>query len=139
MSVKIVRKMILVALVLIVFANVSDWAGQWLRTSAGIVWGLAAAIAAFYCRIRASRSIATNKKYLLWMAVPGLLACIPIVHQVYRFFKTEDRSWLLRLWDVSPIIIGFIAPVILLWMAYSCLEKHSEKPTNGDKSLSGLK
>ena len=134
MSVKIVRKMILVALALIVFANVSNWAGQMLQTSGGIIWGLATAIAAFYCRIRASRAVTTNKKYFLWMAIPGVLACIPIVYQVYRFFKSEERTWLLRVWDVSPIVIGFIAPAVLLWMAYSCLEKHSVAPGNSDKA-----
>ena len=127
MSVKTVRKMILAALVLIVFANVSAWAGEMLQKSTGVIWGLATAIVAFYCRLRASRSIAANKKYLLWMAIPGILAFIPIAYHVYRFFRSAETSWLVKIWDVSPIMIGFIAPVILLWMAYSCLEKHSVK------------
>jgi hypothetical protein len=137
MSIKIVRKMILVALALIVFANVSDWVDEWIGPSMGVIWGLATAVAAFYCRKKASRVIAANKKYMLWMAIPGLLAIIPIVFQVNRFLTSPEKTWLSRLWDLSPVIIGFVAPVVLLWMAYSSLEKHSIPAVNSDKSLSG--
>jgi len=129
--------MILVALALIVFANISDWVAEWLSTSIGVIWGLATATTAFYCRTKASRVIAANKKYMLWMAIPGILAFIPVVYQVYLFLGSEGKTWLARLWDVSPIVIGFIAPVVLLWMAYSSLEKHSMPAENSDKSLSG--
>lgn len=137
MSIKIVRKMILVALALIVFSNVSNWAGEMLQKSMGVVWGLATAIVAIYCRTRASRSIAANKKYLLWMAVPGVLATIPIAYHVYRFFSSDETTWLMRCWDIFPIVIGFIAPVVLLWMAYSSLERHSASGVDPDKSLPG--
>ena len=136
MSIKIVRKMILVALALIVFANVSDWVAEWLSTSIGVIWGLATAVAAFYCRTKASRVIAANKKYMLWMAIPGLLALIPIVFQVNRFLTSPEKTWLARFWDVSPIVIGFVAPVVLLWMAYSSLEKHTMREASAEKSLS---
>jgi len=129
--------MILVALALMVFANVSGWALEMFKSSAGVIWGLATAIAAIYCRIRASRSIATNKKYLLWLAIPGVLAFIPIAYHVHRFFRSDENTWLMRCWDVSPIIIGFVVPVVLLWMAYSSLEKHSISAVDSDKSLSG--
>jgi hypothetical protein len=137
MSIKIVRKMILVALALILFANVSDWVAEWLSTSIGVIWGLATAIAAFYCRTKAARVIAANKKYMLWMAIPGLLAIIPIAYQVNSFLRSPEKTWLARLWDLSPITIGFAAPVVLLWMAYSSLEKHTAPEAKAEKSSSG--
>jgi len=125
--------MILVALALIVFASVSGWVVEWIGPSIGVIWGLATAVAAFYCRTKASRVIAANKKYMLWMAIPGLLAVIPIIYRVYSFFTSPEKTWLSRLLDLSPIIIGFVAPVVLLWLAYSSLEKHSVREANADK------
>jgi hypothetical protein len=136
MSIKIVRKMILAALALIIFANVSGWVVEWIGPAIGVIWGLAAAIAAFYCRTKAARVIAANKKYMLWMAVPGLLAVIPIIYQVNNFLKSPEKTWLARLWDVSPIVIGFAAPVVLLWMAYSSLEKHTVPEAKAETSPS---
>ena len=137
MSIKIVRKMILAALALIVFADVSGWVVEWIGPTIGVIWGLATAVAAFYCRTKASRVIAANKKYMLWMAIPGLLAVIPIIYRVYGFFASPEKTWLSRLLDLSPIIIGFVAPVVLLWMAYSSLEKHTVPQAKVDESPSG--
>ncbi len=136
MSIKIVRKMILVALALIVFANVSEWATKMLSSSIGVIWGLATAITAFYCRMKASHVVTANKKYMLWMAIPGLLAFTPIAYQVYSFFGSEGKTWLVRLWEIAPIVIGFVVPVVLLWTACSGLEGHIEHKANPDKSLS---
>ena len=127
-SIRVIRKMILVALALIVFSNVADWVAKFIDKGAGIIWGVVTAGVAFYCRSKATGTVAANKKYYLWLAVPALLTVIPLAIRLRQVFSSQTPSWWLRLWYMMPILVNFVIPVSLLWLAYSALERHGAKP-----------
>ncbi len=126
MSIQTMRKMILVAMALIVFSQIATWVADTFSRSIGTIWGLAAAGAALYCRTRATAVVQTNRKYYLWLLIPGLLTLIPIIFWIRKVFQLEPTSWWLRLWDLTPILMSFMIPLLLLWLIYSGLAKYQD-------------
>ncbi len=126
LSIRLIRKMILVAMVLIVFSNVAQWVGDSMHKVVAAVWGIAAAALAYYCRTRAMKSHTgvLNKKYYLWLMVPVVLTLIPLVLRIWRVFTAESKSWWLRLWEALPVLVDFVLPVGILWIAYAALTPH---------------
>jgi len=129
-SINIIRKMILIALTLIVFSQIALWvAGQYNKIVA-VVWGLVAAIGAFYCRRRATKAIKANKQFYIWMAIPAVLTLIAIILHLKQTFKSEGVSLWTILWDIMPVCLSFVLPVLLLWIAYASLEPYLSRKTN---------
>ena len=127
-SIRAIRKMILITLVLIVFSNIANWAADFLPKVGGAIWGLVTAGVAFYCRSRASGTVKANRQYYLWLLVPGVLSVIPLIVRLRTVFHTEQVSWWLRIWQMMPIVVNFIVPVTLLWAVYSSLEAYDPEP-----------
>lgn len=128
LSIKLIRNMILVALVLIIFSNIALWVADFLPKIWGAIWGILTAVIAFYCRLRATGEVKANRAYYFWLAVPCILILIPLVIKLKKVFFGEEPSWWVRLWQMMPIIVNFILPVVLLWLAYSALESYLLKP-----------
>jgi hypothetical protein len=130
LSIRLIRKMILVAMVLIVFSNVTQWVGASMHKVVATVWGILAAGLAYFCRTKAMKShtAVLDKKYYIWLMVPVVLTLIPLVLQVRKVFTVESQSWWLRLWAALPVLIDFVLPVGILWVVYAALTPHIPKP-----------
>ena len=129
LSIRLIRKMILVAMVLIVFSNVAQWVGDSMNKVVATLWGIAAAGLAYFCRTKAMKShtAVLDKKYYLWLMVPIVLTLIPLFLRVWKVFTTESQSWWIRIWDALPVLVDFVLPVGILWVAYAALTLHLPK------------
>lgn len=129
LSIRLIRKMILVAMVLIVFSNVAQWVGDSMNKVVATLWGIAAAGLAYFCRTKAMKShtAVLDKKYYLWLMVPIVLTLIPLFLRVWKVFTAESESWWIRAWDALPVLVNFVLPVGLLWVAYAALTLHLPK------------
>ena len=116
--------MILVSMAIILFSSIVSWLEEIFSRTIGIAWGLATAVLAVYCRSRATGEIKTNRKYYLWLLLPMFLTVIAIGYRLWTIFKPEETSWLMRIWEITPIFVSFFIPMALLWIAYSALESH---------------
>jgi len=135
-SIKLIRKMILVAMVLIVFSNVAQWVGDSMSKVVGAIWGIVAAGVAYFCRTKAVKShvVIKDKKYYLWLLVPVVLALIPLILRIHKVFTAEAKSWWIRVWDALPVLVNFILPVCILWIVYAALTRHIPGPKVTDRS-----
>jgi hypothetical protein len=135
LSIRLIRKMILVAMVLIVFSNVAQWVGDSMNKVVATVWGIAAAALAYFCRTKAMKShtAVLDKRYYLWLMVPIVLTLIPLILQVRRVFTAESQSWWLRLWEALPVLVNFVLPVGILWVVYAGLTLHIPKQNAVDQ------
>ena len=129
LSIRLIRKMILVAMVLIVFSNVAQWVGDSMNKVVATAWGIAAAALAYFCRTKAmkSQTAVLDKKYYLWLMVPIVLTLIPLFLRVWKVFTKESESWSIRIWDALPVLVNFVLPVGILWVAYAALTLHLPK------------
>ncbi len=123
LSIRLIRKMILVAMVLIVFSNVAQWVGGSMHKVVATLWGIATAGLAYFCRTKAMKShtAVLDKRYYLWLMVPVVMTVIPLILQIRRVFTAESQSGWLRLWAVLPVLIDFVLPVGILWVVYAAL------------------
>ena len=129
LSIRLIRKMILVAMVLIVFSNVAQWVGDSMNKVVATLWGIAAAGLAYFCRTKAMKShtAVLDKKYYLWLMVPIVLTLIPLFLRVWKVFTAESQSWWIRAWDALPVLVNFVLPVGILWVVYAALTLHLPK------------
>lgn len=124
MSIQTIRKLILATMALIVFSQIATWVAGTFSRSMGTIWGLVTAGAALYCRMRATSVVQTNKKYYVWLLIPAVLTVVPIILRIRKVFEPEQISWWVRLWDLTPIMVSFVIPLVLLWLIYSALAKY---------------
>lgn len=136
LPIRLIRKMILVAMVLIVFSNVAQWVGDSMHKIVATLWGIAAALLAYFCRTKAMKShtAVLSKKYYLWLMVPVLVTLIPLILRIWKVFTTESSSWWIRLWEALPVLVNFVLPVGLLWVAYAALTLHMPKEEKGEQA-----
>ncbi|MCF7975242.1 MAG: hypothetical protein K9N55_15615 [Phycisphaerae bacterium] len=136
-SIKLIRKMILVAMVLIVFSNIAQWVGDSMSKVVGAVWGIVAAGLAYFCRTKAvkTHAVITDKKYYLWLMVPVLLTIIPLILRVHSVLTAEAKSWWIRAWETLPVLVNFILPVGILWVAYAALTRHMPRSETIDQPV----
>jgi hypothetical protein len=129
LSISFIKKMILVAMVLIVFSNVAQWVGDSMHEIVGVVWGIVAAGVAYFCRTKAMKShtAVVDKKYYLWLMVPVVLTLIPVAFRIRKIFTEESQSGWIRLWEAMPVLVNFILPVGILWVAYAALTQHMKE------------
>lgn len=128
MSIKVVRRLILMTLILVVFSNLAIWVGDIWAHWVGFLWGICAAVVAFICRAKATKGIKVSKQYYLWLTVPAVLAIVPMVLRIRKALQAQDVTWWDRGWELAPLFVSFIIPVTLLWLAYSGLEGHLAGP-----------
>ncbi len=126
LSIRVIRKMVQVSIALILFSNIVSWIEDNGGRTIGIIWGLVTAALAFYCRSRATGEIKTNRKYYIWLLLPVTLTVIAIGFRLKTVFELVDKSWLVRVWEITPIFLSLIVPVALLWTVYSALEAYHD-------------
>lgn len=125
LPIKVIRKMIQVSIALILFSNIVSWVEENGGRTMGIIWGLVTAALAFYCRSRATGEVKTNRKYYIWLLLPVTLTVIAIGFRLKTVFQLVDKSWLVRIWEITPIFLSLVVPVALLWIASSALESYN--------------
>lgn len=91
----------------------------------GVLWGVLAALLVVAVSFASTRMAKTSGKTAFWFLLPALLfTVIPIGFMIWTAMTT-DVTWLDRILTLSPILIGFTLPVVLLLMVYYELRKRS--------------
>ena len=91
----------------------------------GMAWGALSAVVVTAVTFLSVRLARAGGKNSFWFLLPMLLfTVLPIAFVVWRAV-TEDVSWLDRVVKLTPFIIGFGAPIVLLLIVYYELRKRT--------------
>lgn len=123
MSLTINRKLVLAALICLLLYQV----GTWITVIAGAVWGAGAAVVVAIVSYVSARLAKRGATSTIWFLVPTLLfTVIPLLAKLWSAF-TSQTGIADMLLDLTPLLVGFVIPVILLSMVYLDLRKKSLK------------
>ncbi|MFD0914547.1 hypothetical protein [Methylophilus luteus] len=121
MSLSVNRKLVLTALICLLLYQV----GTWITIVAGAVWGAGAAVIVAVVSYVSARLAKRGATSTIWFLVPTLLfTVIPLLAKLWSAF-TSQTGIADMLLDLTPLLVGFVIPVILLSMVYLDLRKKS--------------
>jgi hypothetical protein len=121
MSLAINRKLVLTAIICLLLYQV----GTWITVIAGAVWGAGAAVVVAIVSYVSARLAKRGATSTIWFLVPTLLfTVIPLLAKFWSAF-TSQTGIADMLLDLTPLLVGFVIPVILLSMVYLDLRKKS--------------
>ena len=122
------RRLIVVAIALLILGHVASWLGTMLGTIPALVGIILMLAVQWVC----SRWAAAHVKYYIYLYIPTVLfTALPAALKVYFLLKGRGQPLVLRLWGLLPIVIGFVAPVFLLLIVWGFL---GEGETRSDPS-----
>lgn len=89
----------------------------------GMAWGAVSAVVVAAVSFFSARLAKASGKGSLWYFLPMVVfTLIPISLMIWRGI-TEDATWLDRLVMITPFVVGFGAPIVLLLLVYYELRK----------------
>lgn len=123
------RRVIMLAIVLLVLHAVGAWTYAALGPAAAIVAVvLVGAVSVFSARMAGSGGGSHA-----WFVVPAaVFTAVPLAGRLWTLL-TVEQSWWTRTVEFAPFLIGFAAPVLLLLLAYAALGRRG--PQRADASL----
>jgi hypothetical protein len=109
------RRLVMLAIVLLLLHAVGAWTYSVLGAAAAIAAAaLVAAVSFFSGRM-------AGKGSDVWFVVPTVVfTAVPLAARVWTLFSVE-QTWWTRVVEFGPFLIGFAAPVLLLLAAYLAL------------------
>jgi len=121
MSDNLLRHLIALAIALLLVFQI----GTLITGIFGVAWGTVSAIVVASVAFFSARLAKAAGKSSLWFLLPILIFTFtPIVIKVWRGI-TENVTWFDRLVMLTPFIVGFGAPIILLLLVYYELRKRN--------------
>lgn len=121
MSDKTLRRLIAIVIVLLLTFQI----GTLFSGLFGMVWGVVTGSMVVAVSFFSTRLAKVGEKRTFWFLLPTLLfTVIPITFMIWKTLSA-DVSLLDRLIKLTPFIIGFGAPVILLLFIYYELRKRN--------------
>lgn len=91
----------------------------------GMVWGIVASVVVAAISFLSVRLAKAGGKSSLWFLLPTLLfTVVPIVMTVWNAL-TSEATWLDRVIGLTPFLVGFGLPMILLLLVYHELRKRT--------------
>jgi len=119
MSDKTLRYIIALAIAMLLIFQI----GTLISGFFGMVWGAVSAIVVAAVSFFSARLAKAGGKGSLWFLLPILVfTLIPIGLMIWRGL-TEDAGWFDLLISLTPFMVGFGIPIILLLVAYNELRK----------------
>jgi hypothetical protein len=121
MSDKTLRYIIALAIAMLLIFQI----GSLIAGIFGMAWGAVSAVVVAAVSFFSARLAKAGGQGSLWFLLPALVfTVIPISVMIWRGI-TEDASLLDRLIMLTPFIVGFGAPIVLLLLVYYELRKRS--------------
>jgi hypothetical protein len=116
------RRVVMLATVLLVLHAVGTWAYSALGVAAAIVSALLVVAVSFF----SARMAMLGEGNHAWFVVPTLVfTAVPLAARLWTLFAIE-QGWWTRTVDFAPFLVGFAVPVLLLLMAYLELERRKQ-------------
>lgn len=93
----------------------------------GMAWGVVSAVVVIAVSFFSARLARAGGKNSAWFLLPTLLfTVIPIIYMIWTTM-TANTTWIDRLINLTPFMISFGAPIILLLVAYYELRKRTSR------------
>jgi hypothetical protein len=116
------RRVLMLATVLLVLHAVGTWAYSALGVAAAIVSALLVVAVSFF----SARMASLGEGNHAWFVVPTLVfTAVPLAARLWTLFAIE-QGWWTRTVDFAPFLVGFALPVLLLLMAYLELGRRNQ-------------
>ncbi len=114
MSDALLRRVVMLATVLLLLHAVGSWAYSALGVSAAI----GSAVLVVAVSIFSARMAGFGQGNNAWFVVPTLVfTAVPLAARLWTLLAIE-QSWWARTVELAPFLIGFAVPVLLLLMTY---------------------
>lgn len=125
----------MLAMVLLILHAVGTWTYAALGVAAAIVSAaLVGAVSLFSARM-AGLGQGNNA----WFVVPAVVfTALPLAARLWTLV-TIEQSWWTRTVEFAPFLIGFVAPVLLLLMAYLELGRRARRSVHAHPGTAGLR
>lgn len=109
-----VRRVIMLAIVLLVLHGV----GTWTYSALGVAAAIVAAVLVGAVSLFSARMAGLGQGNNAWFVVPTVVfVVLPLAARLWTLL-TVEQSWWTRTVEFAPFLIGFAAPVLLLLLAY---------------------
>lgn len=135
MNLDTARKIVIAVIALLIFREFASF----LAAVAGTVPAMIGAVLVLSAQLFFSRLVGKGLRHYAYILIPTLVfTAVPVALKVRRFLGIGGRSSLGLLWDITPMMVGFVLPVLLLLIAWWILGKQDpgvsevrpEKPVN---------
>ena len=121
MSDIVLRRLVGTALIMLLAYQVGMVIASLASTTLGGVTAAAVAVITFVSARRANVDLGNR----LWFLVPTVLfTLLPLALKVWRL-AAGDSGWVEWIVGLTPLLIGFVLPVSLLWLAYAELRRRT--------------
>ncbi len=121
MSDKTLRIIIALAIAMLLIFQI----GSLISGIFGMAWGAVSAVVVAAVSFFSARLAKAGGKGSLWYFLPMIVfTFIPISLMIWRGI-TEDATWFDRLVMITPFVVGFGAPIVLLLLVYYELRKRN--------------
>ncbi len=124
MSDKTLRYLIASVIVMLLVFQI----GSLIASAFGMAWGAVSALVVAAVSFFSARLARAGGRNSVWFLLPTLLfTLIPVAYTIWQAF-TAEVSGFERLASLSPFLVGFAGPVLVLLMVYLELRKRALKP-----------
>jgi hypothetical protein len=121
MELSTLRKLVVATIILLLLYQMGSWLATAFNGVVGVVGALAVAGVTFAC----ARLARTNVGNTGWFLVPTLLfTVVPLFARVWLALS-ESASLIDHAVTLTPVIIGFVMPVLLLLLVYKELGRRT--------------
>jgi hypothetical protein len=124
MSDRWLARLVLVALICVVVANVTQWIFGAFQVAGASLGAVAVGALTWACRQQALKGVAKSARYWVWMTIPLVLfTVVPIAVRVVQFFTADSTSTLVSFANVLAFAVSFALPVTVLAVVYVVLAR----------------
>jgi len=103
-------------------------AGALLWALFGALGGIASAVVVAGVSLVCARLARVGVGNTVWLLVPTLLfTVVPLAAKIWNL-ATDEQSWLDKATELTPFLVGFLIPVVLLALAYAELRSRERRP-----------
>ncbi len=122
MELATLRKMVVVTIALLLIYQV----GTWIAAFFGGFWGGLAALVVAVVSYVCLRLVGSGAWSIAWFLVPSLLfVVVPLAAKLWSALADKQSTWIDHVISITPLLVGFVVPVILLLLVYAELRRRT--------------
>lgn len=120
MQLATLRRMVAAAIMLLLIYQV----GTWITAFFGGFWGGVAAVVVLAVSLVCVRLAGFGAGNIAWVVVPTVLfLLVPLAIRLWSALADKQATWIDRVIAITPLLVGFVIPVLLLLVVYAGLRR----------------
>jgi len=120
MQLATLRRLVAAAIVLLLIYQV----GTWISAFFGGFWGGVAAAVVAVVSLLCVWFAGTGAGNIAWVLVPStLFVLVPLAVRLWGALADQQATWVDRVIAITPLLVGFVIPVLLLLVVYAELRR----------------